>query len=258
MQEEQNFNEDGEDPSTSSGQAMNDDEIVDYNQYYSRPPLSKGQKIAVAVLAFFSFFIIVMWVMQFKKGISNPLDSSSNTDNSAISTNQTATPTEEETMAIQKTKDTDGDGLNDYDELYVYKTSPYLEDSDSDGFNDKVEIDSGKDPNCPTGANCSGVGIDATSSTPVVNNNAQNTTNSSQGLGSSVPTSNTPSTINQAPLSVPTSDSNSPEVQKVLSGQTDVQSLRAMLIKAGMDQNVLNKISDADLMKSYQDTLNKQ
>ena len=53
-----------------------------------------------------------------------------------------------------KSKDTDGDGLVDYDELYVYKTSPYIADSDSDGYSDKDEIYSGNNPNCPTGKTC--------------------------------------------------------------------------------------------------------
>lgn len=53
-----------------------------------------------------------------------------------------------------QTQDTDSDGLSDYDELYTYKTSPYLEDTDSDGFSDSAEIEKGKDPNCPNGAVC--------------------------------------------------------------------------------------------------------
>ena len=35
-------------------------------------------------------------------------------------------------------KDTDRDGLNDYSELKIYKTSPYLADSDSDGDRQSV------------------------------------------------------------------------------------------------------------------------
>jgi len=57
-------------------------------------------------------------------------------------------------LALLKNKDTDQDGLSDYDELYQYKTSPYLEDSDSDGITDKAEITASTDPNCPTGQNC--------------------------------------------------------------------------------------------------------
>ncbi|OGY45066.1 MAG: hypothetical protein A2729_03340 [Candidatus Buchananbacteria bacterium RIFCSPHIGHO2_01_FULL_39_14] len=51
-------------------------------------------------------------------------------------------------------KDTDTDGLSDYDELYLYNTSPYLKDSDSDGVDDKAEVSRQSDPNCPTGKEC--------------------------------------------------------------------------------------------------------
>jgi hypothetical protein len=54
-----------------------------------------------------------------------------------------------------KSKDTDGDGLNDYDELNVFNTSPYLKDTDSDGFDDQTEVFSNNDPNCPEGEDCS-------------------------------------------------------------------------------------------------------
>ena len=57
--------------------------------------------------------------------------------------------------------DTDGDGLSDYDETYLYYTSPYLEDSDSDGFNDYEEQQSGYDPNCPQGSVCQSQGSPA-------------------------------------------------------------------------------------------------
>lgn len=51
-------------------------------------------------------------------------------------------------------KDSDGDGLNDADELKLYKTSPYVADSDSDGVDDATEIATGQDPNCPRGRLC--------------------------------------------------------------------------------------------------------
>ncbi len=53
-----------------------------------------------------------------------------------------------------KAKDTDQDGLSDYDELNIYGTSPYLPDTDSDGYSDKKEVDDGYDPNCPGDENC--------------------------------------------------------------------------------------------------------
>ena len=61
---------------------------------------------------------------------------------------------QEQAMQELKITDTDEDGISDYDELYVYKTSAYLADSDSDGIDDQVEILTGEDPNCPTGRDC--------------------------------------------------------------------------------------------------------
>ena len=42
--------------------------------------------------------------------------------------------------------DTDDDGLNDYDEVYVYKTNPIVADTDGDGINDGDEIALNTDP----------------------------------------------------------------------------------------------------------------
>lgn len=55
-----------------------------------------------------------------------------------------------------QSKDTDGDGLTDYEEIYIYGTSPYLKDSDGDGMDDKYEVEMGYDPNCK-GKECSNV-----------------------------------------------------------------------------------------------------
>ena len=55
--------------------------------------------------------------------------------------------------------DTDSDSLSDYDEIYVYNTSPYLPDTDSDGYTDSFEISEGSDPNCLPGDNCLGIRI---------------------------------------------------------------------------------------------------
>lgn len=57
-------------------------------------------------------------------------------------------------LEASKTKDTDRDGLSDYSELYVYRTSPYLGDTDSDGIPDAIEIAQASDPNCPAGTTC--------------------------------------------------------------------------------------------------------
>lgn len=70
---------------------------------------------------------------------------------------QTGSEKDAAKIAEQRKLDTDGDTVNDYDELYIYKTSPYLNDSDSDGLLDGAEIASNQDPNCATGAACESV-----------------------------------------------------------------------------------------------------
>jgi len=49
----------------------------------------------------------------------------------------------------QDTRDTDGDGLTNYQELITYNSNPNSSDSDNDGIADGVEIDAGLDINTP-------------------------------------------------------------------------------------------------------------
>lgn len=55
-----------------------------------------------------------------------------------------------------KQQDSDQDGLNDYQELKVYGSSPFIADTDSDGVTDAAEVRLGTDPVCPTGKTCRG------------------------------------------------------------------------------------------------------
>ena len=52
------------------------------------------------------------------------------------------------TVDALRFRDTDRDGLRIFDELYVYGTSPYIPDSDSDGDLDGEEIKLGKPIRC--------------------------------------------------------------------------------------------------------------
>jgi hypothetical protein len=95
-------------------------------------------------------------------------------------------------------------------------------------------VDSEKDPNCPVGRDCYGVEIieGGNNQTDNLSNNLFNQLDvSSQGQGKGL--------------------------QDVLSGQSDADTLRKMLLDAGMDKEILDQINDEDLMKAYEDTLNK-
>ena len=87
---------------------------------------------------------VIQWRGSFKTAFATP------------GTERFRTPAqvEEERVEAMKTKDTDADGLNDHEESYVYQTSPYLADSDSDGEDDRTELAAGEDPNCPKGKDC--------------------------------------------------------------------------------------------------------
>jgi hypothetical protein len=195
--------------------------------------LPQPQKIAVGFLLVLVLAIIAFWIWQMNQQITRPFTAE-------IAPNTTATSTTD-ISEVLKRRDTDGDGLSDYDEIYVYHTSPYLEDSDSDGLVDLKEVEQGTDPNCPQGKDCSAPAV-ATSSSSVVDTTA---------------TPVSASTTLALPANV-SSSSTDAALQAVLSGQSDVTTLRKMLIASGANQADLDKISDADLMKAYQDSLNKQ
>lgn len=84
-----------------------------------------------------------------------------------VATEQVQASVQDEIQNISalQAKDTDIDGLSDYDELYVYGTSPYVEDTDSDGYSDKTEIDTGNNPTCKAGEKCLLSTVDATKNT---------------------------------------------------------------------------------------------
>ncbi|MFH1508793.1 MAG: hypothetical protein ABIE68_01375 [bacterium] len=50
-------------------------------------------------------------------------------------------------IALLKQYDTDGDGLNDYEEQVTYRTDINNKDTDGDGYEDGVEVDNGYNPN---------------------------------------------------------------------------------------------------------------
>lgn len=112
-------------------------------------------------------------------------------------------------------KDTDQDGLSDYDELNIYNTSPYLEDSDSDGVQDAAEVARGSDPSCPIGQNC--FGFYEVGSDQLV----------------------TPDNF----------------INPLFTGEANADQLRQLLRQAGMSQQLLDSLSDEQIIETYQQSL---
>ncbi len=218
-----------------------DKQIVEKNevkQSHIFSGLGNGQKIALAVLAFFAVIVFIFGIINIQKGIYSPFapktsvkdkkDSGSELEKFCPSGNCS-----DLSDADLQNKDTDGDGLSDYDELNFYKTSPYLEDSDSDGFLDKEEIDNNKNPNCPAGRDCD--------NDVLFNEDAQ------------LVNSGTANNIDLEELNkqiIPNA-----QISDLGSKEMSADDLRELLIEAGMEKAKLDQISDKDLMESFSEAL---
>lgn len=112
--------------------------------------ITSGQKMGVLFLSIFCILAVGMAFFQFKTAIYGPFalrNKSGGVEQAQIVL--------DETIRLQRI-DTDQDGLNDFEELHFYETSPYLPDTDSDNRSDKKEVDEGTDPLCPQGEICAG------------------------------------------------------------------------------------------------------
>lgn len=181
------------------------------------------------LLALFAVIGISLGFISLKKGISSPFSSKQTAviSNSSLATGLTS----DETAALRNI-DTDKDGLTDYDELYLYDTSPYLADSDSDTFSDNDEIDKGNDPNCPAGQDCTGtasLASNANSST------SANTNGTAAGNTNAVT-----------------------EIPVTATGEVDLVKLREILKNAGAPAYIVDGTDDATLRELYQTTLGEQ
>lgn len=239
---------------------MQDENKENFNvgEDYENPPampVSKGQKITAAILAVFAFIVIIFWAVDFKKSISNTayIDNTNELSGEASSTANEMISDE-----ALKTKDTDYDKINDWDELNIYHTSPYLDDSDSDGLLDGAEIAAGKDPNCPEGRTCNAVEkkADQAESNPQNNQTVLNSGSSTANIANNNLSTSSASKV--ASSSLPTLQVGNVDqkmVENLLSGTLDATGLRKFLLQSGMEKAMLDKISDDDLMKSYGDVL---
>lgn len=179
---------------------------------------NQAQKAGLALLLFLGLSSLVLAFPYFNRRISGPFAKGRNSKYLTIEER------EKKKMIELKTQDTDGDRLNDYDELYIYRSSPYLADTDSDGISDEEEVSLGSDPICPKGQNCVG-----------------NVTS---------PDSSSPQTTTTAPP--PPADAlNSLEALKNFS--TD--EIRKLLGDSGVPGDVLKKIDDSTLRAIYEDAL---
>lgn len=203
--------------------------------------LSKEQKTGFVLLSVFALLVIVLGFLQLRNTIYNPF---------AID----FTVYEEEAMINDtegrlKNLDTDHDGLMDWDEINIYNTSPYLPDTDSDGIEDKIEIEKGLDPLCPQGESCEQVTdilINTTSTTSTVTNDE---------IGSSPLLEGVNDTYGVVVDSGIIADEETGQ-STYTAALSDPQVLRQLLLATGqISEEELNKIDDETLLRMSENLL---
>lgn len=175
--------------------------------------LSKEQKTGFFLLLIFAILSISLGVLQIRNSLYGPF-ALTNTVPLALKNDVV------NNIDALRFRDTDHDGLSDFDELYVYGTSQYLYDTFGYGISDKDVIAKGM-PLCPKGQDCTGA--------------------VASGVG--VPTSTPSSSV---VVSTPPPGEAPPDLLKILQ---DPVKVRQMLIDTGTDKKMLDKVSDAELSR---------
>lgn len=170
-----------------------------------------------------------------------------------------------------RSQDSDQDGLNDYDELRVHGTSPFIADSDSDGVSDANEVSLNTDPTCPSGQTCfgnQGVRPDETSNTnnPLLSAEFKAVLDDPAQLrrllieGGADPRvingldDQTIQILGQEAFKAATTPT--PEKVEIL-GQVNAGQIRELLKSSGMTDEQLAEFTDEHLLQIYQDALSQ-
>lgn len=190
--------------------------------------LTGKEKLGFFGLVVLAVLVIALGFRQTQSNLRSPFSDfiSKHTNSTEVGAN-----TEVASMDALKTKDTDKDGLTDYDELYVYRTSPYLADTDSDGILDKTEVTQGTDPNCPKGQNCGAYTLANPDAT---------------GVG-------TTSTLNTSGITIPTAEQLL--LVSMFGEKPDAKTLKDYLIKQGVDKKIIDKLTDEEIIKVFQESV---
>ncbi len=203
-----------------------------------KKPLTSEQKVALVLFVVLGVGGVFLGAKSFGANLMRPIQQQIA---QIYQIEPLVTTSEREAIELEesKTKDTDGDGLMDYDELYVFRTSPYLVDSDSDGLDDKNEVYSGGDPNCPTGQDCGVIAAAEEADTDGVS------------VGDLVDPLGLDSAVEQAG----SIEFNSEAELEAFFQQATIGEIRNALITAGMSEEELALIDDETLRSYFLGTL---
>jgi hypothetical protein len=201
------------------------------------------RKLAMGLLIFLGATTLFFGFLKIISDIRSPFVRSGISDGSPTTNLSELSGQLGGTQAELQNKDTDQDGLSDWQELNLYGTSPYLPDSDADGYDDRTEVISNNDPNCPAGQECRGV-----ISLPEIDT----------GIDLGLPLLDE-DTINQE-LGVEPGDGAA--LPDELAGELEALApaqIRQLLLESGaIDEETLKQIDDDTLLEVYREVLSGQ
>jgi len=231
---------------------------------------SRSEKFHIGAIVVVAFVAVVMGYVQLTGAINAPIRAIFEGAEEDV-----VAPTGD-LSALSPYQDTDQDGLIDGDEFSIYRTSPYLEDSDSDGITDKAEVDAGTDPNC-AGLDC-GIAPDFTGDTPATVPTLQTGVNTTRPtvsadtlrqmlIAQGVPADQVAALTDQELMAMyaQVSGGATPDAGAGVTGQiTSIDQLkdlsgaqiRQLLIQQGAPADLLEQISDEQLKQAFLEKLN--
>jgi len=196
------------------------------------PTFSFEQKVGILLLFVLGVGGLVLGVRYMGRHLERPFYNVKYYDGPAYVSSDEQEAAE---IAEQRVSDTDEDGISDYDELYVYKSSPYLADSDSDGLSDYDEIFSGKDPNCPEDKECGFYYAADEAGTPI----------GGVDIIEGIPNSG---------IEAPVNLDNDQEVLNYFSSMS-AEEIRTTMLGAGMPAETLDQLDDATLIQLFNEAI---
>lgn len=232
------------------------------------------------------FFVVVvvgvisigasMWY--WRGAIYAPFAVDTTTEDQQLTGQENSTEGFNELLAAQQ-NDTDRDGLTDYFEQNVYGTSVYLPDTDSDGITDKDEVDKGTNPLCPEGETCGVLNQPVVPADELVENlllqppldeaatdpgGQLRQLLRSEGVGEEVLSQYTDEELLTLYQQVTVSQGTDVDLQNlseddlVLDEDMSPEEIRELLLQGGVEQEVLDQISDDELLDIFNEVITQE
>lgn len=190
--------------------------------------LPKTQRNSFIFLVILSVGILTLWFWQINYRLTSTFGTPVEAPKSL----------EQETQEFKQLAivDTDGDGLTDVEEMTIHNTSPYLVDTDGDGISDYDEVMAGTNPVCAEGEAC--------------NNEI------------TIPKTPQDSIVISPDLNINQTDTGSDDLEALMevmmSGKASAQDIRTIMLATGADAELINSLSDEEILASYKESLNQQ